>query len=109
MSIGDKVRATRKAAGISQEEVARRAGVSLNVINRLERDVILDPHYSTLRGIASALGVPVADLVREPPSREKMKPRIRGPWRQILGSTTRSWSLGAASRPRCFGACSRLS
>lgn len=65
MSIGDKVRATRKAAGISQEEVARRAGVSLNVINRLERGVILDPHYSTLRGIASALGVPVEDLVRE--------------------------------------------
>jgi transcriptional regulator with XRE-family HTH domain len=66
VSIGDKVRATRKAAGISQEEVARRAGVSLNVINRLERGVILDPHYSTLRGIASALGVPVEDLVREP-------------------------------------------
>ena len=66
MSIGDKVRATRKAAGISQEEVARRAGVSLNVINRLERGVILDPHYSTLRGIARALGVPVEDLVREP-------------------------------------------
>ncbi len=66
MSIGDKVRATRKAAGISQEEVARRAGVSLNVINRLERGVILDPHYSTLRGIASALEVPVEDLVREP-------------------------------------------
>jgi transcriptional regulator with XRE-family HTH domain len=66
VSIGDKVRAIRKAVGISQEEVARRAGVSLNVINRLERDVILDPHYSTLRGIASALGVPVADLVREP-------------------------------------------
>ena len=66
MSIGDKVRATRKAAGISQEEVARRAGVSLNVINRLERGVILDPHFSTLRGIASALGVPVEDLVREP-------------------------------------------
>jgi transcriptional regulator with XRE-family HTH domain len=66
VSIGDKVRATRKAAGISQEEVARRAGVSLNVINRLERGVILDPHYSTLRGIASALEVPVEDLVREP-------------------------------------------
>jgi transcriptional regulator with XRE-family HTH domain len=66
VSIGDKVRATRKAVGISQEEVARRAGVSLNVINRLERGVILDPHYSTLRGIARALRVPVEDLVREP-------------------------------------------
>jgi transcriptional regulator with XRE-family HTH domain len=41
--------------------------VSLNVINRLERSVILDPHYSTLRGIARALGVPVEDLVSEEP------------------------------------------
>ena len=79
MSIGDKVRATRKAAGISQEEVARRAGVSLNVINRLERGVILDPHYSTLRGIASALGVSVEDLVREPALAGKAEAPKAGP------------------------------
>jgi transcriptional regulator with XRE-family HTH domain len=79
VSIGDKVRATRKAAGISQEEVARRAGVSLNVINRLERGVILDPHYSTLRGIASALGVPVEDLVREPALAGKAEAPETGP------------------------------
>ena len=79
MSIGDKVRATRKAAGISQEEVARRAGVSLNVINRLERGVILDPHYSTLRGISSALGVRVEDLVREPALAEKAEAPGTGP------------------------------
>jgi transcriptional regulator with XRE-family HTH domain len=65
VTIGDKVRATRKAAGISQEEVARRAGVSLNVINRLERGVITDPHYSTLRGLARALNMPVEELVAE--------------------------------------------
>jgi transcriptional regulator with XRE-family HTH domain len=79
VSIGDKVRATRKAAGISQEEVARRAGVSLNVINRLERGVILDPHYSTLRGIASALGVSVEDLVREPALAGKAEAPKAGP------------------------------
>jgi transcriptional regulator with XRE-family HTH domain len=109
VSIGDKVRATRKAAGISQEEVARRAGVSLNVINRLERGVILDPHYSTLRGIASALGVPVEDLVREPalagkaeapktrPADEPLisRPEVRE-WLLEQGHTTREEFLSLA-------------
>jgi transcriptional regulator with XRE-family HTH domain len=91
VSIGDKVRATRKAAGISQEEVARRAGVSLNVINRLERGVILDPHYSTLRGIASALEVPVEDLVREPALARKAEAPDPGSRDQSLISRPEIW------------------
>jgi transcriptional regulator with XRE-family HTH domain len=90
VSIGDKVRATRKAAGISQEEVARRAGVSLNVINRLERGVILDPHYSTLRGIASALGVPLEDLVREPALAGKAEAPGTGPTPYEVGEVVAS-------------------
>jgi transcriptional regulator with XRE-family HTH domain len=93
VSIGDKVRATRKATGISQEEVARRAGVSLNVINRLERGVILDPHYSTLRGIARALGVPIEDLVRETALAGKAGVRE---WLLEQGHTTREEFLSLA-------------
>jgi transcriptional regulator with XRE-family HTH domain len=102
--IGDKVRATRKAAGISQEEVARRAGVSLNVINRLERGVILDPHYSTLRGIASALGVPVEDLVREPALAGKADAPETGPslLDKALGAAQRDAQLDAQARARLF-------
>ena len=65
VSIGERVRAGRKALHLSQEEVARRAGVSLNQVNRLERGEIVDPRYSTLRGLARALGVPVEALVKE--------------------------------------------
>ncbi len=108
MSIGDKVRATRKAAGISQEEVARRAGVSLNVINRLERGVILDPHYSTLRGIASALGVPVEDLVREPAALATTPGKAEAPdpgpslLDKALGAARRDAQLDAQAIARLF-------
>jgi len=51
---------------LSQEALAREAGVSLNLVNKLERGVVTDPHYSTLSGIARAVGVPVDELMREP-------------------------------------------
>jgi DNA-binding XRE family transcriptional regulator len=66
VSIGERVRAGRKALNLSQEEVARRAGVSLNQVNRLERGEIVDPHYSTLAGLATALDMQISELVGEP-------------------------------------------
>jgi transcriptional regulator with XRE-family HTH domain len=65
MNIGNRIRVARKAAGLTQEEVAQRAGVRLNAVNRLERGESRDPHYSTLVGIARALNVPVEYLVKE--------------------------------------------
>jgi transcriptional regulator with XRE-family HTH domain len=102
VSIGDKVRATRKAAGISQEEVARRAGVSLNVINRLERGVILDPHYSTLRGISSALGVRVEDLVREPALAGKAEAPGMGPTPYEVGEVVASIPYAEGGQAEAF-------
>ncbi len=66
MDIGSRVRAERKSRKLSQEALARRAGVTLNAISQLERGVSNDPHYSTLVGIAEALGVSVGELVEEP-------------------------------------------
>ena len=66
MSIGERVRTARKALRLSQEAVARRAGVSLNQVNRLERGEIIDPHFSTLSGLATALDMQISELVGEP-------------------------------------------
>lgn len=66
MDIGSHVRATRRAMGLSQEALARRADVSLNVVSRLERGEITDPHITTLSSIASGLGVSVGELLEEP-------------------------------------------
>jgi transcriptional regulator with XRE-family HTH domain len=65
VAIGDRIRAARKAAGLSQEEVARRAGLSLKGMGAIERGDIEDPHFSSLTKIAHALDVPVEVLIRE--------------------------------------------
>ena len=57
MGLQHRIREARGALGISQEELARRTGVTLNTINRLERGVATDPHYSTLLNLAKALEV----------------------------------------------------
>ena len=63
MDIGRRMRTIRRAAELSQEEVARRAGITLKGYGELERGEVKDPHFSTLRGVADALGVPLATLI----------------------------------------------
>jgi transcriptional regulator with XRE-family HTH domain len=67
VDLGSRVRDRRKALDLSQEALARRADVSLNLINRVERGETRDPHYSTLVSIAGALGVSVGELLEETP------------------------------------------
>jgi len=69
VTIGERVRARRKALHLSQEDIARRAGVSLNQINRLERGEIESPRFTTMVNLAHSLGMRVEDFVDE----EEMK------------------------------------
>jgi transcriptional regulator with XRE-family HTH domain len=66
VDIGERIRSLRTARGLSQEEVARRTGIGLKSYGDLERGRTKDPHYSTLRGVARALGVHVEELIKEP-------------------------------------------
>lgn len=65
MDLGKRVRDERKALNLSQEALARRADVSLNLINRVERGETRDPHYSTLVSLANALSMSVSELIGE--------------------------------------------
>jgi transcriptional regulator with XRE-family HTH domain len=65
VNIGSRVKEKRRGLKLSQEELARRAGVTLNAISQLERGISRDPHYSTLAGIAEALEISVAELIGE--------------------------------------------
>jgi len=65
MDFGSRIRAARRAAGLSQEELARRAGMSLKGMGDIERGDIEDPHYSSLAKIAAGLGVPIGELLEE--------------------------------------------
>jgi transcriptional regulator with XRE-family HTH domain len=71
VELGSRVRDKRKELDLSQEALARRADVSLNLINRVERGETRDPHYSTLVSIAGALGLSVAELLEESPGKAR--------------------------------------
>jgi len=60
-----------EAAGISQQELARRSGVHFVTINRILRGV-QDPGIQRCERIAAGLGIPLRDLIIEPTRFSKM-------------------------------------
>src|SRR5437868_10537763 len=54
-AFGDLLRRHRAAAGLTQEELAERAGVSIRTIGDLERGVSTSPHRDTIGLLAQAL------------------------------------------------------
>ncbi|MET7545045.1 helix-turn-helix transcriptional regulator [Streptomyces sp. NPDC005479] len=63
-AIGDHMRAARLHANLSQEQVALRAGIRIATYSDIEQGRS-SPLLDTLIRIADAIGVPLADLVRE--------------------------------------------
>lgn len=62
--IGDRIRAARVAAHLTQEAVAGRSGLDRKTVNRLEQGHT-SPLLDHLLLVADAIGVSLADLVRE--------------------------------------------
>lgn len=58
---GDKLRAARKAAKLTQEELAEKIGVKRSVISKYENGII-DPSISQVQSIADALGTNILKL-----------------------------------------------
>lgn len=61
--LGQAVRAERVRRGLSQEELAERAGLDRTYISGLERGT-RNPALTTQQKVASALGVPLSTLTR---------------------------------------------
>ncbi|MEU2402836.1 helix-turn-helix transcriptional regulator [Streptomyces rubiginosohelvolus] len=65
-AIGDRIRAARRAADLTQEQVALRVPMDRATYNRIEQGhaaALVD----SLILIADVIGVPLSDLVREDP------------------------------------------
>jgi transcriptional regulator with XRE-family HTH domain len=60
--VGDRLKALRIRRALTQEELAQKAGLSKNAVNRLEVDKA-EPRMSTLRKLAQALGVDPSELI----------------------------------------------
>jgi transcriptional regulator with XRE-family HTH domain len=64
MSIGSKIRSKREALGMTLRDLASQAGVTPGFVSLVERDQA-DPSITSLRKIASVLGVPMFHLLAE--------------------------------------------
>jgi len=79
IALGERLHNLRKARGLSQEEVARRTNIGVKAYGDLERGRTLDPHYSTLEGLAHALGITVVELVGGESEPELAGPKVGAP------------------------------
>ncbi|MFJ6319723.1 helix-turn-helix transcriptional regulator [Streptomyces californicus] len=64
--LGQRIAHHRRAAGLSQEQLADRIGVERRTVQRYEAGS-RDPRYTDLLLIAAALEADLAELVREGP------------------------------------------
>jgi transcriptional regulator with XRE-family HTH domain len=62
-TIGQRVHAARIAAGLSQGQLAERAGVAQAAISRIERGETREPGVLIMAGIARALELTIDELV----------------------------------------------
>ena len=63
LRLGKKITTTRKAKGFSLRDLAATAEISKGNLSDIERGN-RDPRYSTLLAIATALEMPVTELIR---------------------------------------------
>src|ERR687896_2564693 len=56
-SFGERLRRLRNAAGLTQEELASRAGLTAKAVSALERAERKHPYPHTVRSLAEALGL----------------------------------------------------
>jgi transcriptional regulator with XRE-family HTH domain len=62
-SVGQRVRALREAKGLTQDELATRAGLHRVHVTQIEGGRYESPRLDTLRRLAKALGVSLAELL----------------------------------------------
>jgi Zn-dependent peptidase ImmA (M78 family)/DNA-binding XRE family transcriptional regulator len=77
-TIPQNIRRVRASRGLSQGDVAAKAGLSRNAYRSIETGQA-EPRVSSLQGIARALDVPLPELLTEPPSLSSVRVRSAKP------------------------------
>lgn len=66
--LGDRLARLRRLSGLTQEQVADRAGISVDVVRKLEQRRKHSARLPTLHALAKGLGVEVTTLLGDPPA-----------------------------------------
>ena len=101
-TLGSVLRGLREDAGLSQEELAERAGLSPHAISALERGTRTRPYPHTLRSLATALDLDEdqrAALLASVPSRS---PRTAAPTSAAGGTSSRDGACGRGAGSEKF-------
>ena len=61
--LSKRLRELRAAAGMTQQQLAVAAGLSVSLVSQIEQGTNADPKVSTVTNLARALGVGVASLI----------------------------------------------
>ncbi len=61
--LGKQLQAARQQAGLTQQALCHKAGLSYSTLAKIERGAIKAPSIFTIQGIAGALGLTLADLM----------------------------------------------
>ncbi|HVS78833.1 MAG TPA: helix-turn-helix domain-containing protein [Candidatus Saccharimonadales bacterium] len=62
-ALGKKLQLARKRAGLTQQELCQKAGLSYSTLAKIERGAIRSPSVFTVAHIASVTGAPLEDLL----------------------------------------------
>ncbi|HUG13861.1 MAG TPA: tetratricopeptide repeat protein [Thermomicrobiales bacterium] len=92
LQFSQRLRRLREAAGLTQEDLAERAGLSVKAIGALETGRRQRPYPHTVRALADALGLSEdarAELAGSAPKRERT-PAVAAPARPLLPSAPTS-------------------
>jgi transcriptional regulator with XRE-family HTH domain len=60
--IGENLKRARYRAGLTQQELADKAGTTQTTVARIERDAV-EPEITTIRKLAATLNVSIAQLL----------------------------------------------
>lgn len=72
MPLGDRLRELRREKGLTQQQLAEKARVTLSIITKLERGANSDPRWSTVQALADALQCSLDDLRDRPAGGERL-------------------------------------
>jgi transcriptional regulator with XRE-family HTH domain len=70
MTFGGRLKELREAAGLSQDGLARQAGLSTSTVAKIER-LDIDPSWTTVQALAKALGVSTEAFQEDAPAPAK--------------------------------------
>jgi transcriptional regulator with XRE-family HTH domain len=69
--IGQRIKHFREAAGLTQQQLAVKAGLSSSNLAQIEQGQKTDPRVSTILALADAMAVDVGELLGRPPAGRK--------------------------------------